>query len=477
MKELKNFINGEWIGGYKTLENINPSNTSDVINNAAQGNKEDVEKAVAAATNAFPAWRNATPQVRHDLLDAIGNALLAKKEEFGTVLSREEGKTLPEGVGETVRAGQVFKFFAGEALRFSGETVDSVRPGVDVDIVREPVGVVGIITPWNFPIAIPAWKIAPALAFGNCVVFKPASSTPGTANIIARLFEDFGGPAGVFNLVMGSGAEVGDTLVSHPDVAAVTFTGSVNTGNRIIAKCGAAQKKVQAEMGGKNPMIVMEDADLSVAVPACVNGAYFSTGQRCTASSRFIVHQAIHDDFVDGIKTAMAKLKVGNALNSNTNIGPVIDQKQLTSNLRYVDLAKEEGAEIYGGEHLVLDEAGFYQAPALFVNTDNKMRINQEEIFGPCASVIKIKSFEEAISVANDTEFGLSSGICTTSLKYSREFKRQADAGVLMVNLPTAGLDFHVPFGGRKKSSYGPKEQGRYAVEFFTMVKTAYTFA
>lgn len=477
MKELKNFIDGKWIAGHKTIENINPSDTSDVINVCFQGGVEDVNNAIAAGNKAFSAWRNVSPQVRHDLLDAMGNALLARKEEFGAVLAREEGKTVAEGIGETIRAGQVFKFFAGESLRLYGENVGSIRPGIDVDIIREPLGVVGIITPWNFPIAIPAWKMAPALAFGNCVVLKPASATPGTANIIATLFEEFGGPSGVFNLVMGGGADVGDTLVTHPDVAAITFTGSVKTGSSIVAKCGAAQKKVQAEMGGKNPMIVMEDADLSVAIPACVNGAFFSTGQRCTASSRFIVHEDIHDEFVDGVKAAMAKLKVGDALDPGTDIGPVIDQKQLDSNLNYVALAKEEGADVIGGEQLNAGTDGFYQAPALFVNTNNSMRINQEEIFGPCASVIKVKNFDEAIAIANDVEFGLSAGICTTSLKYAREFKRQADAGVLMVNLPTAGLDFHVPFGGRKKSSHGPKEQGKYAVEFYTMVKTAYTFA
>lgn len=474
MEVLRNYIGGEWVSGTTTIENINPSDSRDVINLCTQGKAKDVDAAVNAARTAFTTWRNASPQVRHDLLDSIGNALLRRKDTVGEMLSREEGKTLAEGVGETVRAGQLFKFFAGEALRIYGEKVDSVRPGVDVDIVREPIGVVGVITPWNFPIAIPAWKIAPALAYGNCVIFKPAYSTPGMACVIASLFEEFGGPSGVLNLVMGSGSEVGGAMVSHPDIAAISFTGSVGVGSGIAATCGASQKKVQLEMGGKNPMIVMEDADLSVAVSACVNGAFFSTGQRCTASSRFIVHEDIHDDFVKATKQAMEKLKVGNALSPDTDIGPVIDEKQLASNLRYVELAKAEGADVHGGQRLHLDMPGCYQAPALFVNTDNNMRINQEEIFGPCASVIKCKGFEEAIAIANDTIFGLSAGICTTSLKYSREFRRRADAGVLMVNLPTAGLDYHVPFGGRKQSSYGPKEQGKYAVEFYTMVKTVY---
>ena len=477
MLEIKNFINGEWVGGHKTVENINPANTNDVINQAAEGTAADIDSAVQAASIAFPAWRDTTPQVRHDLLDAIGNAILDRKEEFGTVLAREEGKTLPEAIGETVRAGQVFKFFAGEALRCAGENVSSVRPGVDIDVIREPIGVVGIITPWNFPIAIPAWKMAPALAYGNCVVFKPAPATPGTSYILAQLFDEFGGPPGVLNMVMGDGAEVGDALVTHPKVAAISFTGSVKTGRGIIASCGASQKKVQVEMGGKNPMIVMDDADLSIAVPACVNGAYFSTGQRCTASSRFVVHQAVHDEFVAAVGEGMQKLRIGDPLQATTDLGPVIDERQLASNLRYVALAAEEGAIVQGGERLELENPGYYQAPALFTQTSNDMRINQEEIFGPCASVIKVSDFDEAIATANDVEFGLSSGICTTSLKYAREFKRRADAGVLMVNLPTAGLDYHVPFGGRKASSYGPKEQGRYAVEFYTMVKTAYTYA
>jgi aldehyde dehydrogenase (NAD+) len=459
------------------IPNINPSDTNDVISEVAQGNADDVVAAVAAARDAFRDWLNVSPLVRHDLLDSIGSALLARRQEIGTLLSREEGKTLAEGIAETVRAGQIFKFFAGEALRLTGEVVSSVRPGVDVEIVREPVGIVGIITPWNFPIAIPAWKIAPALAYGNCIVFKPANLAPACAAILSGLFEEFGSPPGVFNMALGDGAKVGSALVCHPDVAAISFTGSVAVGSGIAAICGAQQKKVQLEMGGKNPMIIMDDADLSVAVPACVNGAFFSTGQRCTASSRFIVHAAIHDEFVGMVQNAMEQLKVGHALHSETDIGPVIDEKQLASNVRYLELAKEEGAEVLGGDCLERESPGFYQAPALFVNTHNSMRINQEEIFGPCASVIKADSFDEAIAIANDTKFGLSSGICTGSLKYAREFKRRAEAGVQMVNLPTAGLDFHVPFGGRKGSSFGPKEQGRYAIEFYTMVKTAYISA
>ncbi|MEQ9270220.1 MAG: aldehyde dehydrogenase family protein [Haliea sp.] len=477
MLELKNYIDGQWVSGNSSIENINPSDTSDIIGTSVQGSAADIDAAVAAAKAAFISWRESGPQARHDLLDAVGTMILARKEAIGYLLSREEGKTLAEGIGETARAGQLFKFFAGEALRCTGERVDSVRPNVDVDIVREPLGVVGLITPWNFPIAIPAWKIAPALAYGNCVVFKPACSTPGVAGELVKIFEECGVPAGVLNMVMGGGEEVGGALVSHRDVAAISFTGSVGVGARISRECGILQKKVQLEMGGKNPMIIMDDADLEKAIPACINGAYFSTGQRCTASSRFIVHRGIHDQFVDKIRESIAALTVGNALEKTTDIGPVIDAKQLASNLDYVQLAKDEGAEVHGGERLELATPGYYQAPAIFLNSSNAMRINREEIFGPCASVIKCDDFDEAITLANDTDFGLSSGICTSSLKYAREFKRRADAGVLMVNLPTAGLDYHVPFGGRKGSSYGPKEQGKYAVEFYTMVKTAYSAA
>ncbi len=475
MAEYKNLIGSEWVATAETTENRNPSDVSDLVGLFARGNREDVNKAVAASQAAFPAWSQSTPQLRHDILDAVGSAILTDRGKIGQLLSREEGKTLAEGIGETVRAGQVFKFFAAEALRMAGEKLDSVRPGVDVDITREPLGVVGIITPWNFPIAIPAWKIAPALAFGNCVIFKPAAATLGTAHLIVSLLKEKGCPGGVINLVMGAGSDVGEAIVSHADIAAISFTGSVETGQKMAIRCAETQKKVQLEMGGKNPMVIMEDADLSTAVPACINGAFYSTGQRCTASSRLIVHEQIHDAFVELMKDSMQKLVVGHALHQDTQIGPVIDEKQLNSNLAYMKLAAKEGAEVLGGDRLNLEPQGFYQMPALFLGSDNQMRINREEIFGPSASIIKVADFDEAIAVANDTEFGLSAGICTSGLKYAAEFKKRAAAGVVMVNLPTAGIDYHVPFGGRKKSSYGPKEQGRYAIEFYTQVKTAYT--
>lgn len=472
-----NLIGGEWLPDGDCRPDVNPSDTRDIIGFFASADRAAVDQAVQAARSAFPAWAAAGPQVRHDLLDAVGTELLARKEEIGHLLAREEGKTLPEAMGETVRAGQVFKFFAGEALRVAGDAQQSVRPGIDVAVTREPLGVIALITPWNFPIAIPAWKIAPALAYGNCVVLKPAELTPGCAHVIAQLLHKHGCPAGVFNLVMGQGSVLGDALVSHRGIDAVSFTGSVATGSRIAATCGTLRRKVQLEMGGKNPMVVMDDADLQTAVQACLNGAFFSTGQRCTASSRLIVQKGIHDAFVERLGREMRALRVGDALQPDTQIGPVVDQRQLDSNLAYVDLARSEAAEVLGGERLELDKPGFYQAPALFLNTTNDARINREEIFGPCASVIQVEDFDEALAIANDTEFGLSAGICTGSLKHASEFRRRVEAGMVMVNLPTAGVDYHVPFGGRKGSSFGPREQGRYAAEFYTVVKTAYQLA
>lgn len=472
----RNLIGGEWIEG-EVSPNINPSDTRDVIGGFSQASRSQAEAAVASAKAAFPAWRDTSPQVRADLLDAVGTALLARRDEIGTLLSREEGKTLAEGVGETVRAGQIFKFFAQEALRVTGDAIASTRPGVDVEVTREPLGVVGLITPWNFPIAIPAWKVAPALAYGNCVVLKPAELTPASGHILATLLAEAGCPAGVFNLVVGRGSTVGQALVDHPDVEAISFTGSVSVGRQIAASAVTTMKKLQLEMGGKNPMIVMDDADLEVAVAACLNSAFFSTGQRCTAASRLIVQSGLHNAFVDRLLQSMTHLKIGNALVADTQVGPVVSAEQLASNLEYVRLAGDEGAEVVGGGPLERETPGFYQAPALFLGATNDMRVSREEIFGPAASVIRVVDMEEALCVANDTEFGLSAGICTTSLKHARRFRRYSSAGMVMVNLPTAGVDYHVPFGGRKKSSYGSREQGRYAAEFYTVVKTAYTFA
>ena len=481
MSELyKNYIAGQWVEGTSVNDNINPSNTNDIVGRYARASKAQAEEAIAAAKAAFPAWSRSTPQERHDILKKASDEVLARKEELGKLLSRDEGKTLAEGIGEATRAGQIFDFFAGEALRLNGEVVTSVRPGVGIEVTREAVGVIGMITPWNFPIAIPAWKIAPALAYGNTIVLKPADLVPGSSWALVDILVRAGLPAGVLNLVMGRGADVGQTILEHPDVAAITFTGSVSTGRKVAAACVAStpMKKVQLEMGGKNPLVVLDDADLKVAVETAVNGAFFSTGQRCTASSRLIVQEGIHNKFVDAVAERLKGLVVDDALKAGTHIGPVVDQSQLDQDMKYIAIGKDEGAKLYwGGERLNRETPGFYLQPALFTECTNTMRISREEIFGPVASVIRVKDYDEALAVANDTEFGLSSGICTSSLKYATHFRRNSEAGMVMVNLPTAGVDYHVPFGGRKGSSYGPREQGAYAREFYTTVKTAYTFA
>ncbi|MBG1232887.1 aldehyde dehydrogenase family protein [Aestuariivirga litoralis] len=478
MAAKQNFISGKWVDGSGVTQNINPSDISDVVGDYTQASKDQTQEAIAAAKAAAPAWGLATPQARADALDMIGTEILARKQEIGTLLSREEGKTLPNGIGEVTRAGQIFKFFAQEALRVEGTYLNSLRPGMDVTITREPMGVVGLITPWNFPAAIPAWKIAPALAFGNAVVFKPADLVPGTAWALAEIISRSGIPAGVFNLVMGRGSVVGQTLLDSRDVNALSFTGSVQTGAKVAAAVSARGGKFQLEMGGKNPLIVLDDANLDAAVAGAVDGAFFQQGQRCTASSRLIVHAKIHDAFVEKTVAAIKALKVDHALKEGSQIGPVVDETQMKQDEDYIRIAREEGAELaWGGERLNRETKGFYLSPALFTRTTNNMRINREEVFGPVASVIKVDSYDEALSVANDTEFGLSSGIYTGSLKTAKDFQRKAQAGMVMVNAPTAGVDYHVPFGGRKGSSIGAREQGRYAVEFYTTVKTAYVNA
>lgn len=478
MKPLGNLIDGQWTTGGEATTNINPSDTNDVVGHYSRASASQAEEAVRAARAAFPNWSRTTPQFRHDILARAAQEILARREELGRLLSREEGKTLPEGIGEVNRAGQVLAFMAGEALRIPGERVAGLVEGSDAEVTREPLGVVGIISPWNFPIAIPAWKIAPALAYGNCVVFKPAELVPGSAWALVDILHRAGLPPGVLNLVMGSGSEIGAVLTSHPNVDAISFTGSVPTGRRIATACvsGSTMKRMQLEMGGKNPLIVLDDADLGVAVECAVNGAFYSTGQRCTASSRFIVTDGIHDRFVDAIVQRLDKLNIGHALNPLTQIGPVVDQRQLETDLSYLEIGLQEGATLhFGGQRLKRDTPGFYLQPALLTDVVPGMRVAREEIFGPIAVTLRAKDYDEALAIANDTEFGLSAGICTTSLKYATHFKRNAEAGIIKVNQSTSGLDYHLPFGGRKGSSYGPREQGRYAAEFYTVVKTAYT--
>ena len=473
-----NYIDGQAVDAVDRNLDINPSNTADVVGDFARGTRADVDKAVASARQAFVKWSRTTPQERFDILDRAGTEILARKDELGRMLAREQGKPLPDGIGEAARAGLIFKFFAGEAVRITGEKGDSVRPGVEVEVTREPLGVIAAITPWNFPLAIPAWKIAPALAFGNCVVFKPAELAPASPWAIVDIVQRAGLPAGVLNLVMGPGASLGAALAAHPDVDAVTFTGSREVGPGVAELAVKNGARVQLEMGGKNPLVVLDDADLATAVSVAVNGAFFQAGQRCTASSRLVVTEGIHDRFVQAMVERMKKLVIDDALKAGTEIGPVVDERQLQKDLEYVEIGRKEGARLVaGGERLKRSTEGFYMAPAIFADTSGAMRINKEEIFGPVAAVIRVRNYEEALAVANDTPFGLSAGIVTTSLKHATHFKRNAQSGLVMVNLPTAGLDYHVPFGGRKRSSYGLREQGTYAKEFYTIVKTAYVSA
>jgi len=475
MPTFPNLIGGRTVDSTDRNTDLNPSNLADVVGEFARGSAGDLDDAIDAARRAFAKWSHSTPQQRFDVLDRAGSQILARKEELGRLLSREQGKPLADGVGEAARAGAIFKFFAGEALRMGGEKIDSVRPGIDVEVTREPLGVVAAITPWNFPLAIPAWKIAPAIAFGNTVVFKPAELVPASPWALVDLVQKAGLPAGVLNLVMGPGASLGARLAASPDVDAVSFTGSQDVGPSVAEAAVKAGSRVQLEMGGKNPLVVLDDADLATAVSVAVNGAFFQAGQRCTASSRLIVTEGIHDRFVAAMIERMKTLVVDDALKPGTEIGPVVDERQLAKNEEYLGIGRGEGARLaHGGERLRRATEGYYMAPAIFTNTAPGMRINREEIFGPVAAVIRVKDYDEALAVANDTPYGLSGGIVTTSLKYASHFKRHSATGLVMVNLPTAGLDYHVPFGGRKKSSYGPREQGSYAREFYTIVKTAY---
>ena len=473
-----NYIAGEWAAGPGEIENRNPSDLSDVIGTYAQAGTDQVDAAIDAAGHAQKVWAGSGPEQRQTALQAIGQDLMARAGELGELLSREEGKPLAEGKGEVFRAGQFFTYYAAEALRQLGENADSVRPGIEVDIRREPVGVVAVISPWNFPMATAVWKIAPALAFGNAVVWKPANLVPASAVALAEIIARQDLPPGLFNLVMGSGGAVGQRLVESPAVDAISFTGSVGVGKGIAAAAIPNLTKLQMEMGSKNALAVMDDADLDIAVAAAVNGAFSGTGQKCTASSRLVVHERIHDAFVEKLVGAVAGMRVGHALDPETQMGPVVSRDQLDQNLANIALARAEGGEILtGGEALERPTEGHFMAPAVVGGTRNDWQVNREELFAPIACIIPVGSYDEALATVNDTRFGLTSGICTQSLARAAHFRRNARSGCVMVNLPTAGTDYHVPFGGRGESSYGPREQGRYAAEFYTTVKTAYVKA
>lgn len=470
------FINGQWIETSNTIENVNPSDTSDVIGHYAQASADEVEQAIVSARQGAKLWGAAPLETRYQVLMSIGNELIERSEPLGELLSREEGKTRAEGVGEVVRSGQFFHYFAAEVHRQIDQRVDSVRPGVEVETRREPVGVVGVISPWNFPMATAVWKIAPALAFGNAVVFKPANLVPGSAWALTEILARQAAlPAGSFNLIMGKGSTVGDQLVNSDKIDAVTFTGSLPVGRQVASATAANLVKCQLEMGSKNALIVAADADIEVAVNAAFIGAFSGTGQKCTASSRLIVDASLHDEFVARLKAKLEDTVVGPALDAGVEMGPVASEQQLSENLNWIEQGVKDGATLAcGGQRLQLSKPGYYMSPALLIGTTNAMQINREELFAPIACVIKSNDYEHALTILNDTEFGLTAGIVTRSLATASDFKKRAESGCVMINLPTAGTDYHVPFGGRKRSSFGPREQGQYAREFYTIVKTIY---
>jgi len=466
-------INGEWHNEGSQTPNINPSDISETLGHMASATASQVNDAVAAARAAQPAWEAVKLEERKNILHAIGQELIDRCDEIGTILSSEEGKPFAEGRGETFRAGEFYQYYAAECLRQIGESAASVRPGINIDISREAIGVAGLITPWNFPIAIAAWKMGPALAYGNTVVLKPSEVTPATAHLLAEVLNKHL-PHGVFNMVQGGG-DVGAAL-SSSKIDAISFTGSVSTGRKIAQAAIQNMARVQCEMGSKNPIVITKNADIDLAVAQSIHGAFGASGQKCTASSRLMVEAAIHDEFVEKLAKVAEAKKVGHALAEGTELGPIVSESQMNKILGYMDLAKDEGGTLVtGGTRLERDKEGYYVAPTIFTDTKNDMRVNREEVFGPMTCIMKVDSYEEGIALANDTEFGLAASVITNSLKEAEHFKRNAKFGSVLVNLATAGLDYHVPFGGRNASSYGPREQGEHAKDFYTILKTAYT--
>lgn len=473
MTRFDNLIAGENVGeGYR--DNRNPSDHSDVIGEYASATAADAEAAIDAAVASRAAWKRVAAGERMRLLNVIGDTILARSTQLGETLSREEGKPLREGIAEAMRAGNTFKYFAGQVLQPTGTLFASHRPDTSIQVSHGPVGAIGIITPWNFPLAVPAWKIAPALAYGNTVVFKPADLVPASAWSLAQIIREAGVPAGVFNLVMGRGSVVGDAMANSPRLDAISFTGSTAVGTGLAqASMANGNKRVQVEMGGKNSIIVLDDADLDTAIASIVDSAFGSTGQRCTATSRIIVTPGIHDRLVDGIRQRMLELKVGNALDPDTDIGPVASESQLAQDLDYIRIGVAEGAELVEGGSLVeRSTRGNYLQPTLFAGGTSGMRLNQEEIFGPVACVIPAVDLDEAIAIANDSRYGLSSGIVTGSQSAITRFTEDIEAGLVSVNASPAISELHVPFGGVKESGFGPREQGGYAREFYTSVAT-----
>jgi acyl-CoA reductase-like NAD-dependent aldehyde dehydrogenase len=475
---LKNFINGELrdsTGGL--VQDLNPADVTDVVAEAPASTAADAAEACEAAAKAFETWRHTPAPVRGQLLFRVQREMEERQQQLAEALTREEGKTIAEARGEVKRATNVVEFFAGEARRITGETIPSELPNNFCYTVKQPMGPVGVITPWNFPIAIPIWKIAPALVSGNTVVFKPATLTPLTAALIADIFHQCGLPPGVLNVVYGGGRQVGDTIVRHPAIQAVSFTGSNDVGIGLYGAAAARGIKCQCEMGGKNPIVILADADLDLAVESTVQGAFGSTGQRCTATSRAVVVDSIADEFLDRLEARTASLVVGNGLNPSTNVGPSVDEKQLETVLSYIDAGRSEGARLVrGGDRLRDDgrDRGWFVSPAIFDRVDANMRIAQEEIFGPVLSLIRVPDARSALSVANSVRFGLSASIYTSDVASMFRFVDRLEAGIIHVNSPTVGGEAHIPFGGTKATGVGLREMGRVAIDFYTELKVVY---
>ncbi|MDA9316300.1 aldehyde dehydrogenase family protein [Polaribacter sp.] len=475
MNLIKNYINGEWIATDCRIANINPSNTEEVLNEVCLLSQEQVTDCISAAVEGEKLWREVGIEQRSDILKKIGDELISNALEIGEALAKEEGKTVAEGKGEVYRSGQFFHYYAAECLRQMGEFTKSVRPEVEILVEREPMGVVGIITPWNFPIAVAAWKVAPALAYGNSVVLKPATLTPHSAYLLAKIIDKAGLPNGVFNLVYGSGGSIGRTIACSPKINAITFTGSYQVGQQILSDAYKNMTKCQFEMGSKNALLISEDADLKTAVDCAIAGGFTGTGQKCTASSRVVIESGIYDEFKDAFIKRVESLIVGSSTDPKTQIGPLSNKSQLKTVVSYLEEATKEGATILcGGTKIKKDTPGYYFSPCVLGNTTNEMKINREEVFGPLVCLIKVDNFEEGIAVVNDTPYGLVSGVITQSLSKAMTFRKKIKTGCVAINLPTAGTDYHVPFGGMKASSFGSREQGTYAKEFYTQVKTTY---
>ena len=474
-----NFINGEWVesASDKTTPNVNPANFHDIIGTVKLSTGEEARKAVEAAYNAFRDWKNTPAPTRGRIVAKAARLLEDNKEELAQILTREEGKTLAEARGELSRSINVAEFCAGESRRMNGETIQSELPANFAYTIKEPHGVVACITPWNFPVAIPVWKIAPALVAGNTVVFKPAEATPATAVRICEIFAEAGVPRGVLNLIIGAGSEIGAEIVNHPAVKAVSFTGSTATGIRLYEQVARRGVPVQCEMGGKNPVVVMEDCDLDLAVESTAQGAFGSTGQRCTATSRAVVVDKIADEFVHKIIERARRMRIGDGSDSQTEMGPIVDEKQFNAVLKYIDIGREDGAELLtGGKRAEEDglENGYFVEPTVFDRVTPDMRIAREEIFGPVLSVLRVKNFDEAMTVANDSDYGLTSSIFTNDPNLIFRFVHEIETGMTHINSPTTGGEAHIPFGGIKMTGIGAREQGSTALDFYTELKVVY---